>query len=95
LFSYEHDDIKEFILKLLNYCGVIVRSEVRVGDRVFDVLACYEGRVSCVEVSKSSDLAKDLDSLRRASCDSKFIVWLKPYEPPEHIDDVRIITRGV
>jgi len=92
LLSYEHDDVKNFIVKLLNYYGVAARSEVRVVDRVLDIVGHYGDRKLCIEVSKSSDLAKDLDSLKRAGCDLKFIVWLKPYEKPDRIEDVWITS---
>jgi len=90
--SYGHDDVKELVLRILNYYGVAARSEVRVGDRVIDVVGHYGDKTLCIEVSRSSDFAKDLDSLRRSGCDLKLIVWLKPYEKPERVEDVWIAS---
>ena len=84
---YDHGAVQNYIASLLRHYGFNSRKEVWISreDRV-DVAGWCVNKNICkglsiaVEVSKTSDLAKDLDKLRRAKFDLKFIIMLKPYD---------------
>lgn len=89
----DHDVVKDYIDKLFKYYGVDSRKEVIIGNRRIDNVGYYGGKSICVEISKSSPLQKDLDSLLESGCDYKFIIWCKPEKKPaDIIKDIWIVS---
>ena len=94
---YLHNQIQDYVVEVLRHYGFDARKEYWVGDVRFDVAGkCAQGGVCrglsiAVEVSATSDLAREIDRLMRSGFDLKFVVSLKPYEPPATIGDVKVV----
>ncbi|ADI32014.1 hypothetical protein [Staphylothermus hellenicus] len=96
-FLYDHEAVKKYIVDLLIYYGFDARAEVWTSVGRIDVAGkCVnndlcKGYSIAVEISKTSDLAKDLDKLRKVNYDLKFVILLKPYEELPPVGDIRVI----
>ncbi|MCY0868201.1 MAG: hypothetical protein OWQ48_03100 [Desulfurococcus sp.] len=81
----EHAAAQDYVVSLLRYYGFDARKEVWISGGRIDIAGRCVNRDLCksysvaIEVSRTSDLAKDLDRLSKASYDLKFVVLLKPY----------------
>lgn len=99
---YDHGAIQDYVVNLLRYYGFDARKEVWVGleERVDVAGRCVhndlcKGCSVAVEVSRTSDLAKDLSKLNKASYDLKFIILLKPYKEMPPISGVHVVKPEV
>ncbi|MDK6029197.1 hypothetical protein QPL79_07455 [Ignisphaera sp. 4213-co] len=78
-----HGRVVEIIEAILRHYGFSVQREYRLptGERI-DLVGQKDSLTIAVEVSITSDLAKDIDKLSKFNADLKFIVVVKPYEIP-------------
>ena len=94
-----HESAKEYVRGLLEHYGFLARTEAWTPDGVHrvDVLAecrrpelCDEHKVA-VEVERTSNLAKDAESLNSTGADVKYIALLKPYQVPSTFGDIHVV----
>ena len=94
----DHEEAKKYVMAVLRHYGFNVKPEYWImdGRRRIDCAGWCADENLCghhtvgIEISKTSDLAKDIETLSHTTFDLKFIVLLKPYEV-HHIEDFFVV----
>ncbi len=88
-----HKVAVETIEKILRHYGFSVQREYRLssGERI-DLFAWKNSLTIAIEISRTSDLAKDINKLLKSNAIHKFIVVLKPYDiPPSITGNIQVV----
>ncbi len=94
-----HGDAQKYIVATLRHYGFNAKSEYNVegaGRRIDCAGWCADEKLCDshsigIEISRTSDLAKDISSLAKTSFDLKFIISLKPYGQLPHPEGYYIV----